>query len=445
VTGSELPHVVTSLPGPRSREAMARLGERECPAFAERRQSRSSGTSDPSGIVLARGEGANLYDVDGNRYVDLAAGFGAVLLGHGPSAAHAAAHTQIDRLVQGLGDLYASDVKVELVEQLARLHPDPGARVLLCQSGADAVTAALKTAALRTERPGVVAFEGAYHGLGYAPLAACGFKASFREPFEAQLNPHVHFAPFPSTSEAAAECLASVERSLATGEIGAVLFEPLLGRGGVVVPPPGFLRELVALARAHGALSIADEIWTGLGRAGGMLRSFDEGASTDLVVLGKGLGASFPISACIGSADAMSGWSRGGSVIHTSTHAGAPLGCAAALATLSELEQRALPARARIVGERVRRLAHERLASSRGFVQVRGAGLVIGVELASGALGLAAHGALLARGYLLTLGGRSTEVLVATPPLDIAEPLLDAWIEALAEVLGELAASRSPA
>lgn len=424
---------------------MERLGARECPAFAERRAGRSEGGVDPSAIVLARGEGANLYDVDGNRYVDLAAGFGAVLLGHGPSAAHAAAHAQIDRLVQGLGDLYASDVKVELVEQLARLHPDPGARVLLCQSGADAVTAALKTAALRTERPGIVAFEGAYHGLGYAPLAACGFRASFREPFEAQLNPHVHFAPFPSTSEAASECLASVERSLATGEIGAVLFEPLLGRGGVVVPPRGFLPELVALARAHGALSIADEIWTGLGRAGAMLRSVDEGASPDLVVLGKGLGASFPVSACIGSADAMSGWSRGGRVIHTSTHAGAPLGCAAALATLSELERRELPARARSVGERIRRRIHERLAGREGYVEVRGAGLVIGVELATGALGLAAHGALLARGYLLTLGGRGTEVLVATPPLDVAEALLEAWVGALSEVLVELAAPRGDA
>jgi 4-aminobutyrate aminotransferase/(S)-3-amino-2-methylpropionate transaminase len=423
---------------------MARLGARECPAFAERRAGRSTGAGDLSGIVLARGEGANLYDVDGNRYVDLAAGFGAVLLGHGPSAAHAAAHTQIDRLVQGLGDLYASDVKVELLEQLARLHPDPGARVLLCQSGADAVTAALKTAALRTERPGIVAFEGAYHGLGYAPLAACGFKPSFREPFEAQLNPHVRFVPYPATPDAVAGSLDQVERSLATGRIGAVLFEPLLGRGGVVVPPPGFLRELVALARARGALSIADEIWTGLGRSGAMLRSFDEGATADLVVLGKGLGASFPVSACIGSADVMSGWSRGGSVIHTSTHAGAPLGCAAALATLSELERRALPARARSVGERVRRLIHERLTGCEGFVEVRGAGLVIGVELASGALGLAAHGALLARGYLLTLGGRSTEVLVATPPLDVAEALLDAWVDALATALSELAASRSP-
>lgn len=419
---------------------MQRLGARECPAFAERRAGRSTGGVDPSAIVLARGEGANLYDVDGNRYVDLAAGFGAVLLGHGPSAAHTAAHAQIDRLVQGLGDLYASDVKVELVEALGRLHPDPGARVLLGQSGADAVTAALKTAALRTERPGIVAFEGAYHGLGYAPLAACGFKASFREPFEAQLNPHVHFAPYPATPDAVAECLAQVERRLATGQIGAVLFEPLLGRGGVVVPPPGFLSELVALARAHGALSIADEIWTGLGRAGAMLRSVDDGAVADLVVLGKGLGASFPISACIGTADAMSGWSRGGRVIHTSTHAGAPLGCAAALATLGELEARALPARARAVGERLRRLAHARLAGREGYVEVRGAGLVVGIELASGALGLAAHGALLGRGYLVTLGGQSTEVLVATPPLDVAEPLLEAWVGALAEVLEQLGA-----
>ena len=132
--------------------------------------------------------------------------------------------------------MYPSDAKVSLVERLSRLHPDPDARVILAQSGSDAVTAALKTAVLATGRPGVLAFSGAYHGLGYAPLAACGLRASYREPFASQLNPNVVFAPYPATLEAQAETLAIARDALSTRAIGAVLVEPILGRGGVIVP-----------------------------------------------------------------------------------------------------------------------------------------------------------------------------------------------------------------
>lgn len=408
----------------------------ENPAFAERRAARFDASPDAASIVLGRGEGERLWDVDGNCYLDLAAGFGAAILGHGPSAAHDAAREQIGSLTQGLGDLYSSERKVELLEALVAIYPAPGARAMLTQSGADAVTAALKTCVLATGRPGVLAFEGAYHGLSYAPLAACGFAPGFREPFGGQLGAHVRFAPYPRAAADLGLALERAQASLATGEIGAVLVEPVLGRGGVVVPPAGFLRELAALARDHEALLVADEIWTGMGRSGSLVRSIAEGVTPDVICLGKGLGASFPISACVGSAEVMSAWARGGSVIHTSTHAGAPLGCAAALATLAVVRERDLPARASALGERFAVALRRQVPVSEDAV--RHAGLLIGVELASGALAARVAQRLLERGYITTLGGRAGEVIVLTPSLTIDEDLLLGFVKVLATSVEDL-------
>ena len=334
----------------------------------------------PSGIVYASALGANVTDVNGNRYVDLAAGFGAQLLGHRHPTVQRALVLEGERLHQALGDMYPSDAKVSLVERLSRLHPDPDARVILAQSGSDAVTAALKTAVLATGRPGVLAFSGAYHGLGYAPLAACGLRASYREPFALQLNPNVVFAPYPATLEALAETLTLARDALSTKAIGAVLVEPILGRGGVVVPPPSFLGELATLAASHDALLVADEIWTGLGRAGSMLRALALGVVPDLVCLGKGLGGALPISAVIGRGVVMQAWRRAEEVVHTSTYAGAPLACATALATLDVLEREAIPSRAAELGERWKRELGAALAFAPD-ISVSGAGLMLGIDL----------------------------------------------------------------
>ena len=430
-TGCETPHVRTPIPGPRSLELTARLARRECPAFEARRETRSRASGDDlSPIVLARGLGSNVWDVDDNRYVDLAAGFGSVLLGHGAPELLRAAAAQSNDLVQGLGDLYPSEPKILLIERLARLHPDPDARVILCQSGADAVTAALKTAALATGKHGLVAFDGGYHGLGYAPLAACGFRPSFREPFAPELNPDVHFAPYPRSESDCAASLDAVDRALTSGEIAAVLLEPIQGRGGVVVPPPGFLRDLASAAHRKGALVIADEIWTGLGRAGAMVRSIVGGVTPDIVCFGKGLGGGFSISACVGSDEAMRGWARGGEVIHTSTHAGAPLPCASALKVLDRIEDARLDTRAAASGERLKSALRDVAKRHSIVTDVRGEGLMVGIEHASGALGLRAMKGLLERGIISTVGGTGGEVVVLTPSLVIDESLFEACAEA---------------
>jgi len=440
--GQEPPDLRVPPPGPMSRTLGARRARTECPGSFGGDAARPGEDGPALPIVLASGRGSNLYDVDGNRYVDLAAGFGALLLGHGAPAMTHTVQGQVARLVQGLGDVYPSDIKVALLERLAVLHPGLRPRVLLTQSGSDAITAALKTALLATGRPGVLAFDGAYHGLGYGPLAACGYCSGFRQPFAAQLSPHVEFAPYPGLRGSSPEAsLGFAEQVLRQREVGAVLVEPAMGRGGCLVPPNGWLGELCELAHRHGALVVADEIWTGLGRAGAMLRSVDVGAPVDLVCLGKGLGGGLPISACVGPEPVMQAWARHGDVIHTSTHAGAPLGCAAAIATLDALRTKRLDTRARELGGRWRDTLARDLADSKHVVEVRGVGLMIGIELDTEAHALAASRALLERGYLVLTGGVDGEVLTLTPALTIDEALLLGFGTVLRDVLaGDLAA-----
>jgi 4-aminobutyrate aminotransferase/(S)-3-amino-2-methylpropionate transaminase len=427
-----------------------RLAALESPAFDARRRARAQQSGEEQApIVYEHALGANVADVDGNVYVDLSAGFGALLLGHRPARVAQAVAAQSERLWLALGDVYASDTKVALCERLAALFdgtspasPErgrnlgPGARVLLGTSGADAVTAALKTAVLATGRAGVLAFEGAYHGLSHGPLAACGLTPAFREPFAEQLNPHVRFAPYPADERALATTMARVHAALESGDVGAVLVEPVLGRGGCVVPPAAFLTSLREACDRAGALLVCDEIWTGLGRSGAWLVSTDVGVVPDVVCLGKGLGGGLPLSACIGSERAMAAWgAHGGTAIHTATHFGAPLACAAALATFEALREQGLPERAREAGTRWRRTLRAS-TEGRGVLDVRGRGLMVGVQVAGGAgEALAVARRLLALGWIVLTGGSAGDVLTLTPPLDIDEALLDAFAGALAETL----------
>jgi 4-aminobutyrate aminotransferase/(S)-3-amino-2-methylpropionate transaminase len=392
----------------------------------------------PGGIVYASAKGSNVIDVDANRYVDFAAGFGAMLIGHGHPSVLRMIDFQAHRLLMALGDVFPADSKVALLERLAALYPDPNARVLLGQSGADAVTAALKTALLFTGKPGVVAFSGAYHGLGHAPLAACGLRESYRAPFAAQLNPHVTFADYPARSEDLARTLEQVRSALAHGEIGAILVEPVLGRGGVVVPPPAFLPALGELSRELGALTIADEIWTGLGRSGKLLFSLSPGFTPDLVCLGKGLGGGLPLSALVGRGEVLEAWRREAEVVHTSTFAGAALACATGLATLDVVSREHLPERAERVGAQLQASLKARLARF-PKLSVRGVGLMIAVDLGDRP-GRASELArrLLERGYITSTGGGRREVLVLTPPLTLGESLIEGFTEALERSVGML-------
>lgn len=432
-TTSLPPQVDVPPPGPRSRAIAARLSRVDNPSFDERRADRAEKSGeDHTPIAYASARGSNVTCADGNRYVDLCMGFGACIFGHAPPwLVEEVARVQSE-LPLALGDVYASEAKAVCEEKLAALFPEKGARVILGLSGADAVTAALKTAVLATGKSGVVAFHGGYHGLSYAPLAACGLAPGFRAPFEAQLGDHVRFATYPDSAlpNPDVTLMRALEEAdaLATEcDAGAILVEPIQGRGGCVVPPAGFLRGLREICDRRGALLVADEIWTGMGRSGALLASLAE-TTPDLVCVGKGLGAGFPISACFGRESAMAGWGvHGGSAIHTATHFGSPPACAAASRVLDVVCTERAWERAATAG------AAWKDALARTGLTVTGRGMMLGVRMPDAGQALALCRRLLARGYITLTGGVRGDVLTLTPALDIPEPLLAAAADALLE------------
>ncbi|TMA32055.1 MAG: aminotransferase class III-fold pyridoxal phosphate-dependent enzyme [Deltaproteobacteria bacterium] len=416
-----MPSLRTRVPGPRSRELAARLA---------RVESRNVTCLGPSPIFWARARGANVWDVDDNRYVDLGAAFGVANVGHAHPRVVRAVADQAAALLHGMGDVHPSAVKVELLEALAQRFPGGGpARAVLGSSGSDAVEIALKTAALATGRAGAIAFEGAYHGLAIGALDATR-REEFRAPFAARLAHATAFARFGDAEDvrrAAAACRAPV---------GAVIVEPIQGRGGERVPPAGFLAALRRVCDAEGWLLIADEIYTGFGRTGAWFACDHEGVQPDLLCVGKGLASGMPISACIGRAGVMDAWPASrGEALHTQTFLGHPPACAAALASLAVLEEQKLIARAAEVGA----LALDRLrgatAGSASVVEVRGRGLLLGVECIGPEVARGAIEALLARGVIALAAGDDARVIALSPPLSIGQDALDFALDALAEEL----------
>ena len=417
----ELPALRTAVPGPRSRTLAARLA---------RVESRNVTCLDPEPIFWQRARGANVWDVDGNRYVDLGAAFGVANVGHAHPRVVRAVADQADALLHGMGDVHPPAVKVELLEALALRFPGGGAaRAVLGSSGSDAVEVALKTAALATGRAGVIAFEGGYHGLALGALDAT-HREAFRAPFAARLPGATGFARFGDADDvcrAAAECRAAV---------GAVLVEPIQGRGGQRVPPAGFLSALRRLCDAEGWLLVADEIYTGFGRTGAWFACEHEGVRPDLLCVGKGLASGMPISACIGRAEVMDAWPRShGEALHTQTFLGHPPACAAALASLAVLEDEKLVARAAEVGARALDHLRDATAGAASVVDVRGRGLLIGVECARPEVAQAAVAGLLARGVIALPCGDDGRVIAISPPLSIDRDLLDFALDAVAEEL----------
>ncbi len=423
--GRQLPALVTArVPGPEGERGVERLARTECPSLTMRRARRAERTGashDP--IVWAEARGANVRDTDGNVFVDLIGAFGVCAVGHAHPRVVEAAQRQLARLPHALGDVHPSEAKLDLLDRLAAWVPFD-ARIVLGLNGADAIAAALKTAVLATGRPGVVAFEGGYHGLMYGPLAICGSHPAFRAPFAAQLNPHVRFLPYGD-----ARALEAID-----GSIGAVVVEPALGRGGLVFPPAGWLGALAARAREAGAIVIVDEILTGFGRTGRRF-AFEDELAPDVVCVGKALGGGLPISACIGTAEVMAAWGDpDAEAIHTATFAGSPPSCAAAAAALAILEDEGLIERSRTVGARW--LAALRAAVGAKARDVRGRGLMIAVELDDGARAGRVVQDLLSRGWIVLASGAAGRTLQLTPPLTIEPALLDAFTAVLAEVLG---------
>ena len=411
---TQLPELCTPVPGPQSRALCSRL------AAVESRNVTALGQPGP--IFWQRAQGANVWDADGNRFIDLTAAFGVANVGHGHPEVVAAVARQGDSLLHAMGDVHPPAVKVELLEALtARFPGDEPARAVLSSSGSDAVESAIKTAQLATGHGGLLAFEGGYHGLALGALDATA-RPDFRDPFAARLPGATIFARFGDLQDAEKRIAAA-----AAGDrpLGAVLVEPIQGRGGERLAPPGFLSSLRALCDAQGMLLIVDEIYTGFGRTGRWWGCDHEAVVPDLICLGKGLASGMPISACVGRESVMAAWPEStGEALHTQTFLGHPPGCAAALASMAILEREDLVGRSATLGRAALDQLRRGLNGQTPIKEVRGLGLMLGIEFASAQASVAAVARCLANGVIVLPSGPEGCVLSITPPLSIDPPAL---------------------
>ncbi|HXB54265.1 MAG TPA: acetyl ornithine aminotransferase family protein [Vicinamibacteria bacterium] len=407
-------------------------------------------------LVAARGRGPVVEDADGNRYLDFAAGIAVVATGHCHPEVVAAIKAQAERLLHICATDFYYENLVALAEGLARQAPGPGPwRVFFANSGAEVVEAAIKLARLRTGRAKIVAFYGAFHGRTYGALSLTASKPVQRKGYGPLLPEvlHSHYAycyrcPVnrePKTCRV--ECLDLLTQTMFGStvdprEVAAVIVEPIQGEGGYVVPHPGFLKRLREVTREHGILLIADEVQCGMGRTGRFFASQHFGLEPDLVAVAKGIASGMPLGALIARADVMQ-WESGG---HGSTFGGNPVSVAAALATLKLLEG-GLVANADAVGAHLMGRLRDRLASHPAVGDIRGLGLMIGVEIVEGGREPAPElrerilKEAFRRGLLLLGCGKSTIRLA--PPLvidgedaDIAVTILEESIRAVARAGG---------
>ncbi|TAK90863.1 MAG: aspartate aminotransferase family protein [Verrucomicrobia bacterium] len=448
-------------------------------------ESRNVTFLDPAGdwpIVWERARGVHVWDAEGKKYLDLTAAFGVAAAGHANPRVVAAGQKQMAKLLHAMGDVHPHALKAQLARELSRITFErwtakksnvqgqkskaSTGKAIFCNSGFEAVEAALKTAMLATGKRGVIAFEGAYHGLGYGTLNAT-HREHFRGPFRAQLGEFGHFVPFPtSPGSSRREEAHSKNRQSAIGnrqwsepphvgcsevekrirallrreKIGAILVEPIQARGGCNIPPTEFLPLLRTLCDKHGALLILDEIYTGFGRTGKWFACEHSGVVPDLICLGKALTGGFPLSACVGRADVMdAAWPPSqGEAIHTSTFLGHPVGCAMALAQIAEIRRLKLVEHSARLGKRLLDLLstlNSQLSTPRCL------GLMAGLELRRADGSPATEGslrvikAMLHRGFILLPEGEHGNVISFTPPLTITEAQLRHTVRELQNIL----------
>lgn len=413
-----IPKLLTEIPGPRSLTFAAQLREHE---------SRNVTYCDESWPVFwEEAEGVNVWDADGNRFLDFTSAFGVAGLGHRNEEVVAAMSAQAGKLLHGMGDVHPTALKGELCAKLSELTFErwqAGAgKVVLSNSGFEAIETALKTARVATGKAGVMAFSNGYHGLGYGSLLGTDLE-KFRGPFVDQLAEVTTRVPYGSFDLPDG------------GEIGAVIVEPIQGRGGKVVPPEGFLAALRQWCDEHGALLIFDEIYTGFHRTGKWFACEWDEVVPDLICVGKAMSGGFPISACVGKTEVMDQWPESpGEAMHTSTFLGHPVGCAMALKSLDILARPETVEMVRKTASVLENALHE--LSHESVVEVRGRGVMWGVELQGNAGPLL--GALLKKGLLFLADGPAGNVLSFTPPFTISEEEVSYAISEIAQLLEEL-------
>lgn len=442
MSGRDYPRIVVPPPGPRAQEVVARDAEWTSTCYIKEYP-----------LVVSRGQGVMVEDVDGNRYLDFMAGIAVSSTGYGHPKVVAAVKNAADRFLHVCGSDFYYESMAALCERLAKLAPGGSKkRVFLTNSGTEAVEGAIKLARHSTRRTAIIAFRGAFHGRTTGAVALTSSKARQHAGF-GPLLPDVHHVPYayryrcqfcadePACNRGCVDVIEELfTRHLDPHDVAAIFVEPIQGEGGYVVPPPGYLPALRALCDRYGILLVADEVQSGVGRTGKMFACEHESVEPDILLTAKGLGSGMPIGAIVAK-ESITTWPSGS---HGSTFGGNPVCCAAALATL-DLVEGGLMANAEKMGERVLRGACALMAKHSCIGDVRGRGLMVGLEFVKNRATRepapeVVH-QLVQRSFrqgLLLLGAGKSSLRLA-PPLVVDETDIDTAFQMIDACLSEIA------
>ena len=414
------------------------------------------GVANSLAVYAERASNAELWDVEGKRYVDFASGIAVLNTGHRHPSVVKAIQAQLEKLMHACFQVTPYANYVELCEQLNQLAPGPTAKKsMLFSTGAEAVENALKIARYCTKRSGVIAFSGSFHGRTLAAMSLTGKVQPYKAGF-GPMMPSVFHAPFPTAYHgvSVADSLAAIEQlfknDIDPGQVAAIIIEPVQGEGGFNIAPPEFLRALRTLCDRHGMVLIIDEIQSGFGRTGRMFAVEYAGIEPDLMTVAKSIAGGVPLSALIGKADIMDAPPPGGL---GGTYAGSPLGCAAALAVLEVMKQERLLERSLQLGERLQARLRTLQKRCSAIGEIRGLGSMVAIELVKNGradqpdaeLTRALVQAAARHGLVILSCGTYGNVIRFLAPLTIPEQLLDEGLEKLEAALAEVTAVASQA
>jgi 4-aminobutyrate aminotransferase / (S)-3-amino-2-methylpropionate transaminase / 5-aminovalerate transaminase len=431
VLPSQVRHVRTEVPGPRSRVLLDRA-----------RAALPAGLGSTLPVFVESAGGGVVVDADGNSFIDLGSGIAVTTVGNAAPAVTERAAEQLRRFTHTCYLVNPYESYVEVCERLNTLAPVRNARTALFNTGAEAVENAVKVARAATGRPAIVAFDHAYHGRTLLTMSLTAKNTPYKQGFgpfpgEVYRAPMAYPYRWPGencAAEAAAALTDLIDRQAGAGNVAAVIIEPIQGEGGFVVPAPGFLPKVAEICRARGIVLIADEVQSGIARTGQWFACEHEGVEPDIVTTAKGLGGGLPIAAVTGRAELMDAVPAGGL---GGTFSGNPVACAAALGVFEEIERHDLLTRAREIGDTMLSVLQDLQATHEAVGDVRGRGAMVAIELVAGDRAPAPElTARIARrchqeGVLVLTAGSYGNVLRFLPPLSISDALLTEGLEVL--------------
>ena len=387
-------------------------------------------------LEVASGRGCVVTTTDGVDYLDFSSGIAVTSTGHCHPHVVEAIQAQAARFIHAQVNVYRHTRLAELAARLGAIAPAPIDTFFFANSGAEATESAVKLAKQATGRPNVIVFQGSFHGRTHLAMAMTTSKTVYRAG-HSPLPAGVFVAPFPKGEAEVDPCLDALRMLLlsqtAPAETAAMLIEPVLGEGGYIPAPTAFLTGLEAICREHGILFIADEVQSGFGRTGTMFDVEQHDVHPDVLVMAKGLGSGFPISAIGASADTMARWPTGS---HGGTYGGNPIGCAAAIATIDVLTAPGFLAEVQARGEQLRAGLRSLAAEDDGIADVRGPGLMVAAELTDPARVAAVISHCLTEGRLILMNaGTVGNVIRWMPPLVVSDAEIDTALESFAKAL----------